>query len=148
MNVDRSEVLHTSILAPPSDVIAFLGDMSQWRSWAPWIRTVARSSEGDWTLETEAGRMTVRFVEPNTLGVLDHHVTLESGRTVFNSMRVLPNATGSELVMVLFQQPGVSTAEFECDVQAVRDDLARLKKAAEAAASPSRDSQRRPERHP
>jgi hypothetical protein len=87
-----------------------------------------------WTLATEAGEMTVHFVEPNGLGVLDHHVTLDSGLTVFNSMRILPNGSGSELVMVLFQQPAVSAAEFERDVQAVRDDLVRLKRAAEAAA--------------
>jgi hypothetical protein len=35
-------------------------------------------------------------------------------------------------VMVLFQSPAVSAGEFDRDVQAVTDDLARLKKAAEA----------------
>jgi hypothetical protein len=76
--------------------------------------------------------MKVHFVEANSFGVLDHEVTLTSGVTVLNSMRVLPNGTGSELVMLLFQAPGVSTREFERDIQAVTDDLARLKKAAEA----------------
>lgn len=80
--------------------------------------------------------MGVRFVEPNTFGVLDHQVTLASGLTVFNSMRVLPNGTGSELVMVIFQAPSVSAEEFERDVRAVTDDLARIK----AAAEESRDS--------
>ena len=75
--------------------------------------------------------MKVHFVEGNSFGVLDHEVTLASGLTVLNSMRVLPNGTGSELVMVLFQSPGVSTEEFDRDIQAVTDDLARLKKAAE-----------------
>jgi hypothetical protein len=76
--------------------------------------------------------MKVHFVEANSFGVLDHEVTLASGVAVRNSMRVLPNGTGSELVMVLFQAPAVSTREFERDIQAVTDDLARLKKAAEA----------------
>jgi hypothetical protein len=76
--------------------------------------------------------MKVRFVEPNSLGVLDHHVTLESGVTVLNSMRVVANGSGSELVMVVFQQPGASTEEFERDVHAVRDDLARLERVADA----------------
>ena len=132
MDVCRAEVVHTSIVAPPPDVAAFLGDLARWPSWAPWIRSVSRTGERTWTLETEAGRMQVQLVEPNALGVLDHHVTLDSGRTVFNAMRVIPNGDGSELVMTIFQQPGVSTAEFERDVQAVRDDLARLKRAAEA----------------
>lgn len=76
--------------------------------------------------------MAVRFVEPNLLGVLDHEVTLPSGVTVLNSMRVLPNGSGSELVMVIFQSPSVSEEEFARDVQAVTDDLVRLKAAAEA----------------
>ena len=134
MTMYRSEVVHTSIFAPPQDVVAFLSDMTQWKAWAPWIRSVRRTAERDWTLETDAGRMQVHFVEENTVGVLDHEVTLDSGLTVFNGMRVLANGAGSELVMVLFQQPAVSTADFERDVEAVRDDLARIKEAAEAAA--------------
>lgn len=76
--------------------------------------------------------MKIRFVEPNSLGVLDHEVTVASGIVVHNSMRVLPNGDGSELVMVVFQSPEVSTEQFDRDVQAVTDDLARLKPAAEA----------------
>jgi hypothetical protein len=107
--------------------------MTLWTTWAPWIRSVEAMWSQEWTLETDVGRMMVHFVEPNDLGVLDHQVTLDSGLTVFNSMRVLPNGTGSELVMVLFQQPAVSDTEFERDVHSVRDDLARLKAAAETA---------------
>jgi hypothetical protein len=131
MNVQRTEVVHVSILAPRQEVISFLSDLTNWKTWAPWIHSVRRSSARDWTLETQAGPMKVHFVEPNALGVLDHEVTLASGVTVLNSMRVLANGSGSELVMVVFQSPEASTEEFERDVQAVRDDLARLKKVAE-----------------
>jgi hypothetical protein len=82
--------------------------------------------------------MTLRFVEPNSLGVLDHEVTLESGVTVFNSMRVLANGSGSELVMVLFQQPTKSAQEFRKDAQAVTDDLARIKRLVEAESGAQR----------
>lgn len=75
--------------------------------------------------------MHVRFAEPNSLGVLDHYVTLESGAMVFNSMRVLPNGTGSELVMVLFQSPVVTSAEFERDIAAITEDFARIKRVME-----------------
>jgi carbon monoxide dehydrogenase subunit G len=137
--LQRSEVVHTSILAPPQDVIAFLSDMNNWKTWAPWVRSVKRSSARDWTLETDAGQMKVRFVESNSLGVLDHEVTLASGVTVLNSMRVLANGSGSELVMVLFQSAGTSTEDFERDIQAVRDDLARIKK---VAATPKKETGR------
>lgn len=127
----RSAVVHTSIQATPEDVVAFLGDPRKWLTWAPWLRSVARLSDREWSFDTQAGRMLVRFVDPNVLGVLDHHVTLDSGVTVFNSMRVLPNDAGSELVMVLFQSSVASTAEFERDVTAVTEDLARIKRALE-----------------
>jgi hypothetical protein len=132
MTVQRCEVVHTSILAPPRDVVVFLSDVNNWQTWAPWIRSVSRMFVRDWTIDTDAGLMHIHFVEPNAFGVLDHEVRLESGLTVFNSMRVLPNGSGSELVMTLFQQPNVSTEEFERDIRAVTDDLARLRDVVEA----------------
>jgi hypothetical protein len=132
MTVNRAEVVHISILTPPEQVVAFLGDMNNWPTWAPWVRSVSRSSTRDWTLQTEAGQMKVHFVEQNPFGVLDHQVTLESGMTVLNAMRVVPNGSGTELVMVVLQSPGASDEDFERDVRAVRDDFARIKSVAEA----------------
>jgi hypothetical protein len=134
MNVQRAEVVHISILAPRQQVIAFLSDMNNWKTWAPWVRSVSRSSARDWMLDTEAGPMKVRFVDQNSLGVLDHEVTLPSGIGSLNSMRVLANGSGSELIMVVFQSPEVSSDQFERDIEAVRDDLARIKKVAEGMA--------------
>jgi hypothetical protein len=139
MTIHRTAVVHTSIQAPPEDVVAVLSNLEHWKTWGPWIRSVARSSPRDWTLETDAGVMKVHFVEPNSFGVLNHEVRLESGITVTNGMRVMPNGTGSELVMVLFQLPQVSTQEFERDIQAVTGDLARLKQAVEAVLPSSID---------
>lgn len=88
MSVQRTAVVHTSIMAPPQDVIAFLSDLENWKLWAPWIHSVARHSGRNWKLDTEAGPVKVHFVEPNSLGVLDHEVTLASGVTVLNSMQL------------------------------------------------------------
>jgi hypothetical protein len=139
IHVQRAEVVHVSILAPPRDVIAFLVDAHNWMAWAPWIRSVSRSSASGWTFETDVGAMNVRFVEQNPLGVLDHEVTLASGVRVVNSMRVLANGSGSELLMVVLQSPQASTEAFERDVQAVRDDLSRIKKLSEAIAQEAAD---------
>ena len=132
MNVYRAEVIHVSILARPEQVVGFLADVHNWKSWAPWVRTVSKSSARDWMLDTDTGTMTLRFVEANSLGVLDHTVTLASGIKVDNSMRVLANGSGSELEMVVLQKPPATSDEFERDVQAVRDDFARIKKVLEA----------------
>jgi len=135
MSVHRVAVVHTSILATPKSVIAFLTDMDNWKTWAPWVRSVTRLSEGGWRLETKDGAMTIRFVEQNSFGVLDHQVTVASGVIVLNAMRVVPNGSGSELVMVVIQSPEMSAKQFDQDVQAVTDDFARLKPAAEAYSS-------------
>jgi len=131
-DVQRSEVAHISIVSPPTAVIGFLRDVYNWKSWAPWIRTIERSSERDWVLDTEIGTMKLHFVEPNPFGVLDHVVALASGVRAFNPMRVVPNGRGSELIMVVFHRPQATSEEFERDVAAVRADFARLKVAAEA----------------
>ena len=132
MNVYPAEVVHVSILARPQHVVDFLADVNNWKTWAPWIRTVARSSAREWTLDTDTGTIQMRFVEANSLGVLDHTVTLASGVSIYNAMRVVPNGSGSELVMLVVQTPPASSEQFEQDVQAVRDDFARIKKVVEA----------------
>ncbi len=74
------------------------------------------------------GTVKVRFVEPNAFGVLDHDVTLESGLTVHNPMRVVPrDGGGSEVIFTLFRRQGDSDAEFEADARAVERDLRALK---------------------
>jgi carbon monoxide dehydrogenase subunit G len=135
VSLQRAAVVHISILATPKSVVAFLADMENWKTWAPWVRSVTRLSEGSWSLDTTDGAMTVRFVERNSFGILDHRVTLASGMTVHNAMRVVPNGSGSELEMVVMQSPEMSAAQFDQDVQAVTDDFARLKTAAEGYSS-------------
>jgi carbon monoxide dehydrogenase subunit G len=135
MSIQRAAVVHISILAAPKSVVAFLTDMENWKTWAPWVRSVTRQSDGSWSLDTTDGAMTVQFVEPNSFGILDHCVTLASGMTVHNAMRVVPNGSGSELEMLVMQSPEMSTEQFDQDLQAVTDDFARLKTAAEAYSS-------------
>jgi hypothetical protein len=64
--------------------------------------------------------------------VLDHTVTLASGVSIYNAMRVSANGSGSELLMVVLQTPPASSEDFTRDVQAVREDFARIKKVLEA----------------
>jgi hypothetical protein len=73
------------------------------------------------------GKVRVRFAERNALGVMDHDVTLESGVTVHNPMRVVPNGEGCELVFTLIRRPGMSDEEFARDKAAVENDLKTLK---------------------
>jgi hypothetical protein len=58
---------------------------------------------------------------------MDHDVELESGVTIRNPMRVVPNGEGSEFVFALIRQPGMSDGQFAKDKAAVENDLATLK---------------------
>ena len=69
----------------------------------------------------------MRFAERNSFGVMDHDVTLGSGVTIHNPMRVVPNRGGSEFVFTLIRQPGISDGQFAKDKAAVENDLKTLK---------------------
>ncbi len=71
------------------------------------------------------GEVTVRFVGANDYGVLDHEVTLPSGTTVHNPMRVLPHPDGAEVVLTV-RQIELTDDEFDRDTRMVEEDLARL----------------------
>jgi hypothetical protein len=58
---------------------------------------------------------------------MDHDVTLESGVTVHNPMRVVPNGEGSEFIFTLIRQPGMPDEQFSKDKAAVENDLQALK---------------------
>jgi uncharacterized protein YndB with AHSA1/START domain len=90
-------------------------------------------ADGSWIAEGgPVGSAIVRFVERNHLGVLDHDVTVPTGETVHNPIRVLPNGTGSEVVFTLFRRAGVSQAQFAHDARSVEKDLKTLKRLLES----------------
>ena len=111
--------------------------MSDPRNLPRWAAGLARSEvrrDGDaWVVDAAFGRARVRFVERNSFGVMDHDVTLESGVTVHNPMRVVPNGEGSEFVFTLIRQAGMSDTQFAEDKAAVQNDLKTLKALLERA---------------
>ena len=73
------------------------------------------------------GRVGITFTPRNDFGVLDHDVTLPSGETVYNPVRVIRDGGGCEVVFTLRQRPGMTDRDFERDAEAVAADLAALK---------------------
>ena len=88
--------------------------------------------DGQWFVETGAGRVGVAFAERNELGVLDHDVTLPSGEVVHNPMRVVRDGAGSEVEFVLRRRPEMTDEDFARDEDLVQADLTRLKHILEA----------------
>ncbi|MFD7469278.1 SRPBCC family protein [Streptomyces tendae] len=117
-----------------SDVYAYASNPANLPAWAHGLGTSIEKRADHWVAESAPmGRVTVTFTPPNDLGVLDHDVTLPSGETVHNPVRVIADGTVSEVVFTLRRRPGTSDADFERDAAVVTADLARLKELLESA---------------
>jgi uncharacterized protein YndB with AHSA1/START domain len=129
-----ADVLHlgVSIARPPAEVYDFVVDPRNLPRWASGLGSSVERVGEDWIAASPMGKVKVRFVERNDLGVLDHYVTLESGQTVHVPLRVLPRGAGSELVFTLFRAPGTSDEAFAADARTVEKDLRALKGLLEA----------------
>jgi hypothetical protein len=138
VNKSLSEVRHVSVSIdrPPDLVYQFTANPENLSRWAIGLGTSFRPrGDGSWIAEGgPVGSATVRFVERNRLGVLDHDVTVETGETIHNPIRVVPNGAGSEVVFTLFRRAGVSAAQFTNDAKAVEKDLKTLKRLLETGA--------------
>ena len=129
-----ARTLHVSIAALPADVYAFIADPRRLPQWATGLGTTPTPlPDGTWRVETPAGPMRVAFAPPNDFGVVDHLVTPLAGGDpgVDVPLRVLPNGSGSEVLLTLFQQPTMSDAQYAADAALVQADLTRLKHALE-----------------
>lgn len=102
-----------SIDRAPAQVYAFAADVANLPRWASGLANFSGS---------------VRFVEANSFGVLDHDVELASGQTVHNAMRVVPNAGGSEVTFTLLRRAEMSEQDFAADAATVQADLVELKR--------------------
>jgi hypothetical protein len=124
------DVQHLSVFIarPPAEVYEFASDPRNLPQWAAGLaRSEVRRDGDEWIADAPFGKVRVRFAPPNSFGVMDHDVTLESGVTIHNPMRVVPNGEGSEFVFTLIRQPGMSDGEFARDKAAVEKDLKTLK---------------------
>ncbi|MFE5602469.1 SRPBCC family protein [Streptomyces coelicoflavus] len=117
-----------------TDVYAYASDPANLPAWAHGLGGTIEKVADEWIADSSPlGRVTVAFTPRNDLGVLDHHVTLPSGETVYNPVRVIADGTGSEVVFTLRRQPGTTDADFERDTAMVTADLARLRELLESA---------------
>jgi hypothetical protein len=129
-----ARTLHVSIAAPATDVYAFIADPRRLPQWATGLGVALTPlPDGAWRVETPAGPMRVAFAPPNAYGVVDHVVSplAGGGPGVDVPLRVVPNGSGSEVMLTLFQQPGMSDAQYAADAALVQADLVRLKQALE-----------------
>lgn len=129
----RSQHLSIDIDRPASFVYDLAADPTILPRWAAGLAGAEVLREGDhWVTDSPMGRVTIRFAPRNDFGVLDHQVTLPSGETVDNPLRVLADGDGCEVVFTLRHRPGMTDDDVARDAAAVCRDLAALKELAES----------------
>lgn len=124
----ESRHIGTRIDRSVDEVYGYAANPANLPDWAPGLCTSVEQVDGAWVAESGMGRVVLAFAPRNSFGVLDHHVTLPTGETVYNPMRVIPDGDGCEVVFTLRRGPTTSDEEYERDAAAVLADLTSLKR--------------------
>ena len=125
-----SETRHvtTIIDRPAAEVYDFVRDPQNLPRWAAGLGgTDVQHEVEQWSMNTPMGRVLISFVPENPYGVLDHSVTLPTGESTLNPMRVISVDDQRSEVIFSLRRAAMSEDEFEADAEAVAEDLAELK---------------------
>lgn len=121
---------HVSVViaTSPDAVYDFAADPENLPRWAAGLARADVKVRGEELVaQSPMGEVTVRFVPRNPYGVLDHAVTLPSGTTVDNPLRVVAHPDGAEVVFTV-RQIELTDDEFARDCRLVEEDLERLRR--------------------
>ncbi|WP_299527632.1 SRPBCC family protein [uncultured Streptomyces sp.] len=126
-NAPATRHISTHIDRSVEEVYKYASDPARLPEWAAGLSGSIEKVDGKWIAQSPMGRVVVDFAPENAWGVLDHYVTLESGQTFYNPVRVIADGEGAEVVFTLRRQPEMTDAEFQRDTDAITADLAALK---------------------
>jgi hypothetical protein len=124
----ESRHLSTHIDRSAQDVYDYASNPENLPAWAPGLGTSVELVDGKLYAESPMGRVIVAFAPRNDYGVVDHDVTLPSGETIYNPMRVIAAGGAAEVLFSVRRRPGMTDVEFARDAEAVQADLDSLKK--------------------
>ena len=127
MSYFNSRHVSISINNSAEKVYEFASDPKNLPKWAAGVSGSIKNVNGEWIAESPMGMVKIKFADKNKFGILDHDVTLPSGETFYNPMRVFPNKGGSELIFTLYQRPEMSDRDFRKDEEQIKADLEKLK---------------------
>lgn len=119
--------ISTHVDRPATEVYDYTSNPVNLPEWAAGLGGSITQENGQWVANSPFGHIVIEFVERNSLGVLDHYVTVESGERFYNPMRVIADGSGCEVVFTLRRAPGVDDDAFAADRAQIEADLATLK---------------------
>jgi len=127
----KSRTVSVGINCEPGRVYEFVSNPENLPTWATAFCRSVRRLDGEWIIDTPQGPVKIRFVSKNDAGILDHYVSPVPGVAIYVPMRVVPNGSGSEVLLTVFQQPDMPDDQFAQDLRLVEQDLNSLKRALE-----------------
>ncbi len=133
----EAKVITCSVQRNAQDLYEMLWRPESFTRWASGLSSSSlERDDGGWKAQGPEGSVRITFTEHNSLGVMDHWVDLGDDRIVYVPLRIISNEDGSEVMLTLFRQSGMSTEKLAEDEAWVRRDLATLKIFAEEAQRP------------
>ncbi|TJY65328.1 SRPBCC family protein [Sinimarinibacterium sp. CAU 1509] len=127
-----AQTLSVGIACAPATAYAYLAQPENFAQWASGLADTLECVDGQWHAQTPAGPARLHFSAPNDWGVADHTIEFSGDGRVYVPLRVVANASGSEVCLTLFKQPLMSDADFARDIGWVQRDLQTLKTVLEA----------------
>jgi hypothetical protein len=119
-----SRTISLQIECPYHEVYEFLAAPRNLLRWSAGMGPHFEHLGGyDWAVERSDGQVVITFAPHNDYGILDHIIAPLEGITQHIHMRLFPNEDGCEINYTLFQQRGVSDAQFASEVEWVTADL-------------------------
>jgi hypothetical protein len=132
MTTYECKIVSVSIDRDWRAVYEFIARAENLARWASGLGSGLVKQGEEWRAEGPDGPIRIRVSAPNQLGVADHWVITAAGAEIAVPIRVMPNGTGAEVALTLFQQPGMTDEIFARDAAWVTRDLATLKSLLEA----------------
>src|SRR6187549_531745 len=114
----RSRAVSVQIARPFEEVYAFLAEPLNFPKWGP-VHDVQMTPAGgrDYLVQLPRGQVVLRFIEPNSYGVLDYWVFAPgTAPGAATSARVVPNEEGCELTILWLQREGEDDVKFQSEL--------------------------------
>jgi hypothetical protein len=124
--INRAEHRSLGIVSAPAKVHAYLADANNLPSWAPGFASSVSPSGAGWLVRRDDAEFVIDVLADARSGTVDFVAAADHARGLF--ARVLPNASGSEVVFSMVFAPDApedavtaQTLTLERELAAVRD---------------------------
>ena len=119
-----SHTLSIAINRPWRELYEAIWRPEAFPNWASGLSKSRLEPDGDaWKADGPEGPIRIRFTAHNPFGVMDHYVDTGSGPPIYIPLRIIANGDGTEVLLTLFRQPGMTAVRFQADIEWVRRDL-------------------------